>query len=192
MQVLQEGFQYDRSYITPNALVEGASVDGRGDYCRDCHNTWRVCLQHVVPLSMLPMHIQQNSSLWNLQLVASLSLRMEGRERVECGLVHAGVEMLRRLEQFAGVPIATPFVVRPLAEVTTTKVKQHFVVTMMSTGRATLGYVDQSVPWGRATMAALPLATSVQQFHTYVARTPLRMRRCIRRIAKGPRPVRRR
>jgi hypothetical protein len=131
---------HDRSYITPNALVEWASVDGRVDYCRVCHNTWRLCLQHVVPLSMLPLHIAQSSSLWNLQLVASLSLRMEGRERVDCGLVHARVELLHWFEQFTGVPIGTPFVVRPLAEVTTTtRIKSHFMVTIVSEGKSSLG-----------------------------------------------------
>ena len=157
-------FQHDHSYITPNAPVEWAYADGRGDYCKDCFNAWRVCLQHVVPLAMLPMHIHQNTALWKLQVVASLSLRMEGRERVECALVHARVEMLRWLEQFLGVPLASPFVVRPLGEVTT-KVKQHFVVTMVSKGRATLGYFDQIAPSGRTTMTAFPPATSVQQLH---------------------------
>lgn len=71
-------------FVQPGAPLAWALPNGRGSWCRDCFGCWRLRYSASCNLFMLASYIAEGNSRreWILDLVAYLSLKREGIERV--------------------------------------------------------------------------------------------------------------
>ena len=107
-----------RCWARPEELLQWALSGYKGLWCRDCFNLWRLNYQTRSTLVMLPCHLASDVTFeddWHTALLAWISLRRAGHERISGPLLAERVEMVKWLMQALGVPIYGYKVV-PLAE----------------------------------------------------------------------------
>jgi hypothetical protein len=103
----------DGSYFTIGRLVEWLYLDGRGLWCKDCHDIWRLVFGTRTPLAFLAQWIRSNVDEWSIARISVLSLIAEGtRTRLSPELCQSRINLINWLSQFIGVPIGRQFVVR--------------------------------------------------------------------------------
>jgi len=94
----QRVFGVDGSYFTASVTVEWPYVDGRGDWCRDCHHVWRL-IWSSVPLALMKNYIAANGRAWSMHRLAILLFRAEGAAHINSAAVAARVALLEFLER---------------------------------------------------------------------------------------------
>lgn len=132
-----------RCYINPEEPVQWALPLGRGAWCRDCHNTWRLWFYPRTQLSAFPAHLQKPDmrNEFDCALIAYVSLRRAKHERIAYQLLAERIDLITWLMQTLSLPLH-PFVVAPLAEVT--ELQSASQIVMMSTaGGPVLGAMVQ-------------------------------------------------
>ena len=97
------------------SVISWAVLDGRGHWCKDCHNLWRVLLRETTSLALLGPSLSHpaNRSSWWLHLVAYISLRKEGSERITRPALLARVDAFYFYETKMCMP-PLPVIVMPL------------------------------------------------------------------------------
>jgi hypothetical protein len=97
--------------------IQWGLPDGRGMWCRDCHNCWRLMYAAVSTLVMFAVWLRRptNATEWEFTLVSFLSLKQEGIERVSEGMVRTRKAMLEFVFRMLSVPTG-PFEVMSLGE----------------------------------------------------------------------------
>ena len=128
--------------------VSWASKDRRGSWCKDCFTTWRTVYSHSHSQTLMVSFLrnEDNYKEWEACLVAFLTLRLEGAERVTQSMVRTRVDTLQFYCRVLSLPTG-PFVAKPLVEVlggdpsleTISLVRQSPLFTMRSTNGDTVG-----------------------------------------------------
>eukprot|EP00972_Heterocapsa_arctica_P116354 16452387-Heterocapsa_arctica.AAC.1 len=125
-----------RCWIRPVERVVWALPEYRGLWCRDCHSVWRLRFQNRMPLVTLPAHFRSKEAIqceFDLGLIAFISLRRQGIERISSPVLAERMEMIEWLLTAFGVPL-TSFVVMPLAEVPSTTTASQLVTLKCNSG----------------------------------------------------------
>jgi len=125
-----------KCWIRPEDPVAWHLPELRGLWCRDCHSVWRLRFQNRMPLVTLPAHFRSKEAIqceFDLGLVAFISLRRQGLDRVSGPALAERMEMVEWLLAAFGVPLRS-FVVMPLAEVPSTTTASQLVTLKISSG----------------------------------------------------------
>ena len=79
----------------------------RGSWCKDCFNLWRLVWGSKTNLIMFALWLEDSDNLltWELHMLAALTIRKEGAERLTAEKVGARVASLQFVFQLSGVPI---------------------------------------------------------------------------------------
>ena len=79
----------------------------RGSWCKDCFNLWRLVWGSKTNLIMFALWLEDSDNLltWELHMLAALTIRKEGAERLTAEKVGARVASLQFVFQLSGVPL---------------------------------------------------------------------------------------
>lgn len=99
-------FKTDKAFLTAGADFAWLYADGRGAYCRDCANTYRVMPKAGMNLGYFELWITQlgHRLLFWKELVAYMSLKKDGLSHVTMALISARLNMLEWLFNFLQLP----------------------------------------------------------------------------------------
>ena len=99
-------------------LVARALPGQRGQWCKDCFNCWRLMFSNQATLIVFTQWLRRdiNFCKWELTLLAYLSLKKDGSDRVSENMVHTRVATLTWSFQVMNVPI-TRGIISKLSEV---------------------------------------------------------------------------
>ena len=95
-----------RDWVSPEEKVAWAHPNNRGCWCRDCYNLWR--LRHSSDRSLIVFGVWQqrseNYAVWEIELIAYVSLVTEGISRVSSEALAKRVDLLKWLSSFLCIP----------------------------------------------------------------------------------------
>ena len=110
---------FKRSYETGICWVTGDPLQwglprGRGNWCKDCFNLWRLVWGSRTNLIMFALWLEseENWRTWELHLVAALMMKKEGVERLTTEKLAARVVALSFALQLLGLPFGPMVVTR--------------------------------------------------------------------------------
>ena len=127
-------------------LVAWALPGQRGQWCKDCFNCWRLMFSNQATLIVFTQWLRRdiNFCKWELTLLAYLSLKKDGSDRVSENMVHTRVATLTWSFQAMNVPI-TRGIISKLSEVNSDSPLDpaRLVSMASSSGDRCLGYVRE-------------------------------------------------
>lgn len=99
-------YKTDAAYITPGVDFCWLYSDGRGAYCRDCANTYRIMHKPVMNLGFFELWIAQpqHRLLFWKQLISYLTLKRDGVSHVTAPAVSSRLSMLEWLFNMLQLP----------------------------------------------------------------------------------------
>lgn len=110
-------FRDSPCFLDATATVTWGYPDGRGQWCKDCQNVWRTHYMNMHSQTVMagklkaPMFLQE----FRLRLIAYLSIKQEGADKVSAGEVEDRVNAFRFFARMSHLP-ALPSVVVPLED----------------------------------------------------------------------------
>jgi hypothetical protein len=131
---------HGKCWINAEEIVRWALPNQRGLWCRDCFNVWRLQFADRFKLVVMPSYFRQSPEIiaeFELSLVAYISIRRGGVERVSAPLLRERMELIRWLLSVYGVP-SNNFVIVPFGEITSLHSAAH-LVTLRRSGAYELG-----------------------------------------------------
>ena len=95
-----------RDWVNPEETVAWGHPNNRGCWCRDCFNLWR--LRHSSDRSLIVFGVwlrrSENYAVWEIELIAYVSLVAEGISRVSSEALAKRVDLLKWLSSFLCIP----------------------------------------------------------------------------------------
>ena len=100
-------------YIVPSEDMQWALPDNRGLWCRDCFSCWRTCFSQSHSLTLFAVWLKSpvNEQAFESRLVAFLSLKREGHDRITGAMVGDRLESMKFIFQMVGLPLEPSAVV---------------------------------------------------------------------------------
>lgn len=152
------------SWIRAGEVVQWALPESRGLWCRDCFTVWRLRFSGRMRLMTMPSHFKNSPSVaqeFETGLVALISLRREGCDRVTAVALGARMELLRWAMEAFGTPVGR-FVVAPLSEVSSQLESPSQLVTLrLPNGAFQIGAMIPETP--TAASASSPTVLAIQR-----------------------------
>jgi hypothetical protein len=109
-----------RCFVRPDEeAVAWAFPSGRGCWCRDCYNVWRLRFSQKMPLATMSYHLKQNTTViteFEVALVSYISLRRNGSDRVNGPALAERMELVEWIAGAFGMPLGR-FLVVPISDV---------------------------------------------------------------------------
>lgn len=161
-------------WINVGELVQWALPNGRGLWCRDCFNVWRLRFSDTSKLCVMPAIMKSNPQQrveFDFGLVAYISLRREGAERVNGPQLASRVALIKWLMGVLGMPPSPAFIVVPLGDAGTSPMSPSHLVTMKVNGTFQLGAILEDKAASRAGVCVSRPA--VATLPTMISRSPL-------------------
>ena len=98
-----------RCFVRPDEeAVAWAFPSGRGCWCRDCYNVWRLRFSQKMPLATMSYHLKQNTTViteFEVALVSYISLRRNGSDRVSGPALAERMELVEWIAGAFGMPL---------------------------------------------------------------------------------------
>ncbi len=95
-----------RDWASPDERVTWGHPNNRGSWCRDCFNLWR--LRHSSDRSLIVFRVwlrqSENYAVWEIELIAYVSLVAEGISRVSNEALGKRIDLLKWLSSFLCIP----------------------------------------------------------------------------------------
>lgn len=106
-----------KCFLIPTETVAWSFPSGRGAWCKDCFCVWRTNYGDKLSQTMMVPYLKDPENLHNfrLRLVAHLSMRREGAEKISAGAVEDRVCAFNFLAGIFKIPLR-PSVLVPLTE----------------------------------------------------------------------------
>ena len=132
-----------RNTVTGRCWIRGAQVswalpNTRGGWCKDCHGCWRLMLSSQTTLIALQLWIRDPENLmqWEFMLIAYLSLRKEGFDRITESMVLQRKVSIEFVLKMLGIPL------RPGVLVALTDMEQNSVTDASKLANMTTTLAD--------------------------------------------------
>ena len=140
-----------KCWVREGEPVVWALPQGRGAWCRDCFNVWRLRFAQKMPLVTMPYHFKTNALViteFEVAIVAYISIRRGGAERVSGPVLNHRIELIEWIATAFGFPLGN-FIVVPFSDIVGTDSPPATLVTLKRQGGFELGsLVSQAIRLG--------------------------------------------